>query len=198
MTRRSFLGRLGATVLGAVGGSAVAAAVAPEERGGFPLLRPHLHDRLLPIAVSPPAHRPGGLSASPARREADRQSGAPRERQRLPDQRVRSTAGRPGREAAPEGAAHPDLPGLGSGALPHRCPDPGLLVSVLQRPDPKAGRLLLPLETEDQRGRCASRVLLCAPKRVLRHVLRHGNPVLIEAAVVTAALVAGISGAWSP
>lgn len=35
MTRRSFLGRLGAAVLGAVGGGAVAAAVAPEEAEAF-------------------------------------------------------------------------------------------------------------------------------------------------------------------
>jgi hypothetical protein len=35
MTRRSFLGRLGATVLGVMGGSAVAAAVKPEEAEAF-------------------------------------------------------------------------------------------------------------------------------------------------------------------
>jgi hypothetical protein len=35
MTRRSFLGRLGTVVLGAVGGSAVAAAVAPEEAEAY-------------------------------------------------------------------------------------------------------------------------------------------------------------------
>jgi len=35
MTRRSFLGRLGATVLGLVGGGAVAAAVKPDEAEAF-------------------------------------------------------------------------------------------------------------------------------------------------------------------
>src|SRR5262245_1817732 len=35
MTRRSFLGRLGATVLGVMGGSAVAAAVKPDEAEAF-------------------------------------------------------------------------------------------------------------------------------------------------------------------
>ena len=62
----------------------------------------------------------------------------------------------------------------------------------------KLVRLLLVQPQADQRRRLAHRLLLGRAPRLLRHVLRHGAAVLIEAGVALAALMAGISGAWSP
>jgi hypothetical protein len=72
------------------------------------------------------------------------------------------------------------------------------VVPVLRRPDPQARGLLLLQPQANQRRRLPHGLLLGRPPRLLRHVLRHGTSVLIEIGVALAALVAGISGAWSP
>ena len=198
MTRRSLLGRLGAAVLGAVGGGAVAAAVAPEEAEAFHFCGHIFTTDSCPSPFRLPRIDRKGYPLRPRDGKRIDNLGRLVNAAGYPVNATGSSAPRTGRQAPPQGAAHADLPGLGSRALPYRGPNPGLVVPLLQRSDPEARRLLLQVETEDQRGRSAPRILLRAPERVLRHVLRHGDPVLIEAAVVTAALVAGISGAWSP
>ena len=198
MTRRSFLGRLGAAVLGAVGGGGVAAAVAPEEAEAF-----HFCGHIFTTDSCPSPFRLPRINrlGYPLR---------PRDGRSIDNLgRLVNGSGYPVNEAGVR-LVGPDGRPLPKGPRTRICQDwvperfhidariQGCVVSVLQPPDPEARRLLLPVEAKDQRGCCASRVLLRAPERVLRHVLRHGDPVLIEAAVVTAALVAGISGAWSP
>ncbi len=165
MTRRSFLGRLGAAVLGAVGGGAVAAAVAPEDAEAFHFCGHIFTTESCPSPFRLPRIDRAGYPLRPRDGRPIDNLGRRVNGSGYPVNESGVTAGRTGREAAPEGAADPDLPGLGPGALPHRCPDPGLVVSVLQRPDPQARRLLLPLERRIN-GDAALRGYCYAPRNV--------------------------------
>src|SRR6185312_14687998 len=71
------------------------------------------------------------------------------------------------------------------------------LVPLLRRPRAQARRLLRPDAAPDQRRRGADRLLLRRAESLLRHVLRHEDPVLTVALAAVAAL-AGLTGTWSP
>ena len=66
--------------------------------------------------------------------------------------------------------------------------------------DPQAHRLLLHQPHAHQRRRGPARLLPPRPARLLRHVLRHRGVLLMlaEIGIAAAALIAGVSGAWSP
>src|ERR687894_818908 len=71
------------------------------------------------------------------------------------------------------------------------------VVPLLRRPGAQARGLLLLLAQADQRRRRPDGLLLQGPQGVLRHVLPDQGPVL-EALLLAAGLVAGVTGAWSP
>ena len=167
----------------------------------LPLLRAHLDDRLLPEPLPAPlADRPQGLPAPPAQREADRQ---PR-----PDRRLRA-------------ATRSTRAATGCGAPTARVLPPAPRTRVCEDWTAEV-KGLNDLRIQGSWFRCCggqirklidccsfsrkringdaslTGLLLGRAPRLLRHVLRHGAAVLIEAGVALAALVAGISGAWSP
>src|SRR5215207_3507020 len=89
----------------------------------------------------------------------------------------------------------------GPGHLRHRDQDRRLLVPLLRRQGPQTGRLLLPSQQPDQRGRRADRLLLRRSQGLLRHVLRHSGALLmgaLELALAVAALLIGATGTFSP
>src|SRR4051812_23424215 len=163
---------------------------------GLPLLRPHLHDRLLPPPDRPPADRLEGPAAAGEGRPPGR-------RPRAPDRRARRSGGR-GRRAPDRRRGRPaprrlaDL-GVQGGRRADRLQDPDRrrLVPLLRRPRAQARRLLLAQPQADQRRRLADRLLLQGPPRVLRHVLPDQGAMLTTV-LALAALAAGITGAWSP
>jgi hypothetical protein len=170
LTRRSFLGRMGGAILALTGGGAVAAAVRPEKSEAF-----HFCGHLWTTGSCP---NPLGMP------RIDRH-GYP----------LRPGDGRPidnlGRVV--NSAGYPIH--AGGGRL--RGPD--------GQPLPAAPRTRLCEEWvreryghHDQRRCVPGRLLLERQARLLRHVLRLGTAMLIETAVVAAALLAGVSGAWSP
>src|SRR3954454_9638828 len=163
---------------------------------GVPLLRPHLHDRLLPPPDRPPPDRFQGPAAAGEGRP-------PRRRPRPPDRRERRS-GRRGRRPPDRSRGRPaprrlaDLH-LQGGRRGDRLQDPDrrCLVPLLRRPRAQARRLLLAQPQADQRRRLPDRLLLQGPPRLLRHVLPDEGEVL-TLVFALAALAAGITGAWSP
>ena len=199
-TRLSFLGRLSTAALAIAGGSAVAAAVKPDEADAF-----HFCGHIWTTGSCPSPYPPlsridrKGFPLHPQSGKRIDNLGRRRRLGRLRDRRQRAAPARPRRRSAPARTTHPGLRGLdGRGQGPQGPAHAGLVVSLLRRADPQARGLLLLQPPTDQRRRLAHRLLLGRAARVLRHVLRHGAAVLIETGVALAALVAGVSGAWSP
>ncbi|CAA9474522.1 MAG: hypothetical protein AVDCRST_MAG38-1561, partial [uncultured Solirubrobacteraceae bacterium] len=144
---------------------------------GLPLLRPHLHHRLLPAPDRAAAHRRPRLPAARARRQAGR-------RPRSPDRLRGASAGLAREEAdrcrgppAAPRVAHARVHRRGPG-LRHRRPRRRRLVSLLRRPRPQARRLLLDASQAHKRRPRAARLLLQGPQGLLRHVLRHQGALL--------------------
>ena len=115
-----------------------------------------------------------------------------------PGRRRRAAAHRSRRPPAPARDAHARLQGRREGVRPrhaHR----RRLVPLLRRQGPQARGLLRLLEPADQRRRRAHRLLLRRPQGVLRHVLPdEGGLLMLEAVLLAAGLIAGLTGAWSP
>ena len=91
-SRRGFLARVSGAVMGVAGARNGRRAGRAGRRRGVPLLRPHLHDRLLPAPDRPAADRPQG---PPAARQ-----GRPRGRRPRPLIDASGRAGRRGRPPA--------------------------------------------------------------------------------------------------
>src|SRR3954469_6128113 len=165
-------------------------------RRGLPLLRAHLHDGLLPAPDRAAPDRQQGLSAQGQGRAAGGRSRPLRRRLRQPGRRRRRAADRRRRRAAAEVHADQDLQrgrrGARLQALHRR-----RLVPLLRRPRAQAHGLLRLRPPPGQRRQGADRLLLPRPQGLLRHVLQHERPMLI-AVLAAAALVAGLTGAWSP
>ena len=199
-TRLSFLGRLSAAALAIAGGSAVAAAVRPDEADAFHFCG-HIWTTNSCPSPYPPLSRIDrkGYPLHPQSGKPIDNLGRVVDGSRLCARRQREPPARPRRRGAAPGAADAGVRGLDRrGEGPQGPPRPGLLVPLLRWSDSQAGRLLLVQPPPHQRRRLAHRVLLGRAPRLLRHVLRHGTSVLIEIGVALAALVAGVSGAWSP
>ena len=144
-SRRGLLARVGRRARRRHGGRRWWPSADQARRGrGLPLLRPHLHDRLLPAPDRAPAHRRPRLPAARAGRQAGRRPRPPHRRARAA--RSTSTARllhRPRRPAA--AASPPRTQGLHD--APPRCygfhaADRRLLVPLLRRPRAQAHRLL--------------------------------------------------------
>ena len=136
------------------------------EGRGLPLLRPHLHDRLLPAPDRAATDRRERLPAARRRRRAGGRPRAAGGQARPAGRRARHAAARPRREPAAGRAAHTHLR---QDRARVRVPRPGRrrLVSLLQRPHPQARRLLRLHEVPDQRRLRADGLLLQRPERVL-------------------------------
>ena len=164
---------------------------------GLPLLRPHLHDRLLPAPDRPAAHR-RARAARCARRTASASttSGGSSTREGRPvdeqGRRLTDPDGRP----LPRAPRTPLCDQVAERYDIHH-EDRRRLVPLLRRQRAQARRLLLDEQAAHQRRQGADRLLLQGPQGLLRHVLRHEGPVL-TAVLVVAAFVAGLTGAWSP
>ena len=197
-TRRSFLARVGAVGLAAVGGRMVAAAVAPEEAQSF-----HFCGHTFTTGSCPhPGKHP----------RIDRRGRPLRTNDGKPIDNLGRLVNGNGYPIDPAGKRlrGPDGQLLARAPRTRICEDwvpekvrlrrapAGLVVPVLRRPDPQADGLL----REPRRSastampRCTGTATRGA--RLLRHVLRHRAAVLTIVALCTAGLVAGVSGAWSP
>ena len=162
------------------------------------LLRAHLDDRLVPSPFHLPRIDRHGLPVRPRDGKPVDNLGRPIDRHGMPVDRAGHRLLGPDGSAAAARAAHADLPGLGAGDVRRRRAPAGLLVPLLRRPDPQALGLLLAQHDAHQRRRGALGLLLRRSPRLLRHLPRHGHPVLTVVVLAAAGLIAGVSGAWSP
>ena len=150
----------------------------PRRVRGLPLLRPHLHDRVVPSSDRAAAHRLAGLPASRQRRPADRRRRPAGQRRRTArSTRTASCCATP--TACPFPRASD--PRLRPGAVHLRHQDDGGrgLVPLLRRQGSEARRLLLQQLAQGQRRRLPDGLLLPRPQGLLRHVLRHAGPLLM-------------------
>ena len=199
MTRKSFLGRMGGAMLAATGGAAVAAAVRPEKSEAFhfcghiwttgsclnPLGLPRIDKNGFPLRPSD-GHRIDNLGR-PVNSEGWAVDGSGN-RLRSPDGEFLPRAPRT-RLCEDWTNEHYKIGGVMQGAW-YRC---------CERPGAEARGLLLPQQEADQRRCVPDGLLLRRQARVLRPVLRLGAQVLaVAAALAATALLAGVSGAWSP
>ena len=176
----------------------VGSLVAPRRGRGLPLLRPHLHDGLVPAPDRPAADRRQGLPDQGQGRAARSTTSAATS---TPSASRSTTTAPPLTDA--DGAPLPKAtrtaglrraPADVYGFTPHvdgawyRCCG-GRVRKLVDCCGDHA--------PPHQRRQGADGLLLPRPQGLLRHVLRHEGQVLI-AVVVIAALVAGVTGAWSP
>ena len=98
-SRRGFLARVGAAVMGVTGARTVGALVAPGRGRGLSLLRAHLHDGLVPAPDRPAADRQQGLPDPRQERPAGRRPRPLHRRAGPPGRRRRRAADRRRRRA---------------------------------------------------------------------------------------------------
>ncbi len=204
-TRRGFLGRLGAAALAAVSGRLAASAVSPDTADaryyGFCGHTYTTHH--CPGPYFPPRIDLHGRPLRPKDGHRVDNLGRLVDRRGLRRRRERQPPARPHRRSPAARAPHAPLPGLGPRALRPEGPVRRRLVSLLRRHHPQAGRLLCAHQDPHQRRRRPRRLLLQRPPRVLRPLLPDVHAVLTvslnpDAALAACALIAGVSGAWSP
>ena len=204
-TRRGFLGRLGAAALAAVSGRLAASAVSPDTADaryyGFcghtytthhcpgPYFPPRIDLRGRPLRPKD-GHRVDNLG-----RLVDAEGYVVDES----GKRVRGPTG----DLLPRAPRTRLCQDWVPRALRPEGPVRRRLVSLLRRHHPQAGRLLCAHQDPHQRRCRPRRLLLQRPPRVLRPLLPDVHAVLTvslnpDAALAACALIAGVSGAWSP
>src|SRR4051812_7516892 len=215
-SRRGFLARASRLLALAAGGTPGTPLVKPRGADAVPLFG---HNYTTDSWPPPPGVPPVDAHAHPPRPGPPPDGAAADRRQRLPAARLRRPSRRrprpPGRRAwtaarrrreadarprRPSAATCKAQPGVRARSRDEdrqASPRGRRVVPLLRRSCQEAGRLLHVYAEPDQRRRCTDRVLLRRPARLLRHVLRHEDPVLTWS-LLAVACVAGIAGTWSP
>ena len=202
-SRRGFLARVGGALTALTAGGLVGQGDQARRGRGLPLLRPHLHHRLLP----PPDRGLPRIDRHgyPLRRRATGSRSTTSAARSTTAASRSSTDGKALRD--PDGRPLPPAPRTkvcerDGAELRLRAPRRRRLVPLLRRPRAQARRLLL--ATSDKRingDQALEGYCYAGPQGVLRHVLPDQGALLsgaLEITLAAAALLAGLTGTWSP